>query len=120
MSLFADYTRFNGSTKSPPLSIPQSVNGYNYIGCYAESNGKAVSQNGLTDTSSMTVEECAQNCAAYQYFQLEFGQECTCGNSLNKAITLAPDSDCGMTCKGNNSEVGHMQDFACSPEEYTC
>ncbi|KAF2664428.1 Pyrrolo-quinoline quinone [Microthyrium microscopicum] len=105
-SLFGDSKRFNGSKISPPLSIPQIVSGYQYAGCYAENGGKAVSAISTTDTKSMSAELCAAFCASYSYFSLEFAQECSCGNSINNAVaTLTNNTDCSLSCKGNNSET---------------
>jgi WSC domain len=77
VSLFADSTRFVNVT-APPLSVPQSVNGYDYVGCYAEKNGKAVSGKTLINGTSMTVEMCAAYCSSnsLNYFSVEYAQEC--------------------------------------------
>ncbi|KAF2426201.1 WSC-domain-containing protein [Tothia fuscella] len=113
MSLFSDLTRFKNVT-SPPLSIPQSVNGYNYVGCYAEKGGKAMGAKATTDSRFMTVELCAAFCSAYPYFSVEYAQECYCGNSISNTIaTLTFDSLCQtMTCKGNNSEYCGAGNYA--------
>ncbi|KAK3079653.1 hypothetical protein LTS18_004221 [Coniosporium uncinatum] len=110
MSLFADRKIFNGNTNSPPLDIPQSVAGYNYVGCYAESNGKAMNAKTYVNTTTMTVEMCQSYCAGfstpYNFFALEYAQECYCGNAVNaQKATLTSDSGCmTMACRGNNSE----------------
>lgn len=117
MSLYADLTRYVNVT-SPALAIPPTVAGYNYVGCFAEKGGRAVSAAGVgyTDTVGMTVEKCQAYCYAngkYPYFSLEYAQECQCGNSINFAIaTITSDSSCGMTCKGNNSEYCGAGNFA--------
>lgn len=73
MSLFADLTQFK-NVSSPPLAIPPSVGKYNYIGCYAEKNGKVMNSMSTVDSKLMTVEACAFFCAAYPAFSLEFAQ----------------------------------------------
>jgi hypothetical protein len=74
MSLFADLNRFKNVT-SPGLSIPQLVDGYNYVGCYAEKGGKAMNLKATTDSRFMTVEFCAAVCTPYPYFSVEYAQE---------------------------------------------
>ncbi|KAF2402400.1 WSC-domain-containing protein [Trichodelitschia bisporula] len=104
LSIFADTTRYQNTT-SAPLSIPATVNGYSYVGCFAEQNGKAMNQKFTSNSTSMTLELCASYCSSYNFFSVEYAQECYCGSSINSAVaTLSPDLNCGMTCKGNNSE----------------
>ncbi|KAF2478258.1 WSC-domain-containing protein [Lindgomyces ingoldianus] len=103
ISLFADLTKFNGNTTSPPLQITPSVGAYNFIGCFAESAGRALGDNSTT-SNVMTVEVCAAFCSAYTYFGLEFSAECYCGAKLNPAATITNSSQCNMPCKGSNSE----------------
>ncbi|KAF2640189.1 Pyrrolo-quinoline quinone [Massarina eburnea CBS 473.64] len=103
ISVFADSSRFDGNTTSPPLQITPNVGSYNFIGCYAEQGGKTVSQKSTT-SNGMTVEFCAAFCMGYKYFGLEFLSECYCGAVLNSLSMLVNRSQCGMPCKGSNSE----------------
>jgi hypothetical protein len=105
MSLFADSSKFNGNTTSPALQIPQSYKAYNYVGCYAETNGKALSARGTT-SNNMSVAYCGDFCSplGFNYFGLENGQECYCGNSFLASATLTQDSQCSMSCANNNSQ----------------
>jgi hypothetical protein len=115
ISLFADSGKFNGNTTSPPLSLTPSVGQYSFIGCYAETSaGKTVNRKAAT-SNVMTVEWCANFCAGSTYFGLEYAEECYCGdaNGLNAASTVVDQKQCGMSCKGSNSEYcggpNHMQ-----------
>lgn len=80
ISLFADSTKFDGNTTSPPLQITPNVGPYGFIGCYAESGsgGKTLSEESTT-SNGMTVQVCAEFCAKYPYFGLEYSEECWVG-----------------------------------------
>ncbi|KAF2731461.1 WSC-domain-containing protein [Polyplosphaeria fusca] len=103
ISLFADPTRFNGNTTSPPLQLTQRVGNYSFAGCYAETTGKTLSA-ASTASNVMTVEACSAYCSAYPYFGLEYSAECFCGSTLSPASTITDSSQCNMLCKGSNSE----------------
>jgi hypothetical protein len=103
ISLFADSTHFSGNTSSPPLQLTRTVGQYGFAGCYTESGGKTLSQKSTTSTV-MTVELCAVFCAGSPYFGLEYGAECYCGSTLASTSALADSTQCGMSCKGSNSE----------------
>lgn len=48
----------------------------------------------------MTVEMCADFCSAYQYFGVEYGLECYCGNTRDPESVVAPDAECSFACPG--------------------
>ena len=85
-----------------PTIVP-SASGYTYIGCYAEPpTSRALPQ--LYGIDALTIGICASQCAAYIYFGAEYSRECWCGNFINPAATIAPDSDCNMVCDGSGLE----------------
>jgi hypothetical protein len=53
----------------------------------------------------MTVESCATFCNPYQFFGLEYGRECYCGNTLNTNSGSTSASDCNMPCKGDSTQT---------------
>jgi hypothetical protein len=55
----------------------------------------------------MTVEFCAAFCVGYQYFGLEHGGECYCGNTQPTTSQLASggETDCNMACNANGLEL---------------
>ena len=53
----------------------------------------------------MTVEMCAEYCTPYQYFGVEYGRECYCGNDRAADSVAAPDADCSFACAGDTSET---------------
>ncbi|KAG9701393.1 WSC domain-containing protein, partial [Aureobasidium melanogenum] len=105
MSLFADSTRFDGNTTTLQQAIVPSYNGYNYIGCYAESGGRTINAASL-NTNDMTIEKCGAFCVSkgYSLFGVEYAQECYCGNTIAASSTVTLDSKCNMACKGSNAE----------------
>ncbi|KAI6783787.1 putative glyoxal oxidase precursor [Emericellopsis cladophorae] len=43
---------------------------------------------------------CAENCAGYTYFGVEYQWECYCGNEFQGSSTQRPASECNMLCGG--------------------
>ncbi|KAI4717875.1 WSC-domain-containing protein [Aureobasidium sp. EXF-10727] len=105
MSLFADSTRFDGNTSTLATAIVPSYNGYNYMGCYAETGGRTINAASL-NTNDMTIEKCGAFCIGkgYSLFGVEYAQECYCGNTIAASSKVTVDSKCSMTCKGSNAE----------------
>lgn len=76
---------------------------FSSIGCYTEAtSGRALSSKSYGDSKNMTAESCEAYCGtAYDYFGVEWSQECFCGNQLNAGSVPASASDCSMLCSGN-------------------
>lgn len=49
----------------------------------------------------MTIAMCAEFCAGYTYFGVEYSWECFCGNSFNRGSVLTSASECNMICGGS-------------------
>ena len=65
------------STPVPTLGNKQTVGAYTFQGCYTEAtNTRALSGASFYDYAAMTIEECAADCAGWQYFGVEYGGEC--------------------------------------------
>ncbi len=91
-------------------SIPQTVAGYIYAGCYTEATtGRALTGGTKIDYSGMTVDVCAGFCIGRGagLWGIEFGGECRCGNTLAAESVIAPkgDSECSTTCPGNYTQL---------------
>lgn len=77
-----------------------STAAYATLGCYSDS----VSNRSLNVTGTgESIELCATYCSSYQYFGVEYGSRCYCGNTLT-ASTL-PNSSCNVACSLNSNEV---------------
>lgn len=62
-------------TQTSP-AIVRTIGSYSYAGCYTESTkGRALSLKSYAD-DSMTVDICAQTCAGYIWFGIEYRREC--------------------------------------------
>jgi len=101
---------YNGPTKMLPYPWYPSQNWWwtgpwSYVGCY-QSN--AASQDlpyyAGTDTS-MTIDNCAQNCAqmGYMYAGLQQGTLCYCGNSFG---AYGASTQCNSRARGNPTQMG--------------
>ncbi|KAL8771535.1 MAG: hypothetical protein Q9209_002977 [Squamulea sp. 1 TL-2023] len=119
ISIYYDSTRFTpsmndttgtGIVSGAPQTVMQSGN-YNYIGCYSEATaGRALSGKiPAVPPTGTTIESCTASCQGFQYFGVEFSNECYCGNTIN-AGSVAQTSDdvnvngCSMLCGGNQTQ----------------
>jgi len=97
-----------GTSPTPTTTIPTikpTVGNYAYYGCQTEaSNIRALSGATSVNYSSMTLEMCAQFCAGFMYFGVEYGGECYCGNSFNAGSVAVADRECSFLCPANNLE----------------
>jgi hypothetical protein len=55
-------------------------------------------------TAEQPAEACAELCDGYQYFGLQGGRMCFCGNIYDK-FGVAADGDCDQPCKGNGDVI---------------
>ncbi|XP_033100750.1 uncharacterized protein LOC117104162 [Anneissia japonica] len=107
--------------------VEPEENNYNIIGCYKDNIGgepllKDYDCNLDKDprchsygclnrcaNSAMTVELCASVCCGsnYEYFGLEFRNECYCGheNASYYMYGKSPDGNCNTPCNGNASQT---------------
>ena len=101
-------TTTGGPTTSPTSTsqTPSSIGAFSYLGCYTEgTNSRALADSRVDNDGGMTLEYCAGQMKAYQYFGVEYGQECYGGNSLGVGAVHAPESDCSFPCPGNAYEL---------------
>ncbi|PMD35530.1 WSC-domain-containing protein [Hyaloscypha variabilis F] len=79
---------------------------YEYVGCWAEpSNARALATVSYA-SDSMTLEYCAGYCGGvYEYWGVEYGRECYCGNILSPGTVEVPEPECNFPCAANSSET---------------
>lgn len=101
----ADTTTPSSST-APSAPVPTtSVDGWVSEGCYTEAHGqRALSSVSFYD-DAMTLEKCAAVCDGYQWFGVEYGRECYCGDTLNEGSVSAPAAECNFPCPGKLSQT---------------
>jgi len=76
-----------------------------YLGCFIDSGSRDLRLRQFVE-NGMSVEVCAELCReqSAQYFGLEEGRVCFCGNSYGR-YGQAPAKDCNVPCSGNSSET---------------
>ncbi|KAI9673289.1 MAG: hypothetical protein M1829_004354 [Trizodia sp. TS-e1964] len=91
---------------TPSATIALSAGSFTYTSCNRElASGRALT--GPTMASdTMTIETCATFCSGYNYFGVEDGRECYCGNSIDTgAAPVVSESYCNHVCIGNVREI---------------
>ena len=79
------------------------VGDFTFLHCGVDSATDRVLNGALFHSTDMTIEKCAEDCARYKYFGLEFGSECYCSNQY--AGVEKPIGDCYHRCAGDSSQV---------------
>ncbi|RMY67353.1 hypothetical protein D0863_07849 [Hortaea werneckii] len=83
------------------------VGTFEYLACYNDSVTNRTLQGAYlfgTSLQNLTLERCATFCDDFQYFGVEYAQECYCGSQLlNNAIQQDPSS-CSAPCAGDDTQ----------------
>ena len=107
------------TTASPkPTATVASVSGYQYVGCYQDSEGRTRGSDRVLGNASYTddnlkIATCQWYCeygaagAPYPYFGVEDGSECWCGSKLNSNSqnTKFPEDECRVECNSRSGEI---------------
>ena len=92
------------ATAAATASIAPSSQDFNYLGCYTElTSGRALngsSSNGL----NTTVTSCSQECASFEYFGVESGEECYCGDAIENGSTPVTNG-CNTPCESDDTQI---------------
>lgn len=85
-----------GSPPPPPPPPPAS-----YLGCYSDTESRALPFHASTGRADMTPEVCRSMCrdAGYALAGAQFYDQCFCGNELGDE--LRPDGECDTPCAGD-------------------
>jgi hypothetical protein len=94
---------------SLPSNIPQlscSPLGCSPLGCFTDNEGgkRALTGSNFTATD-MTVDKCASFCSNFQFFGLEYGIECYCGDSRDGTSREVSAADCSFSCPGGAGQT---------------
>ncbi|KAH8897674.1 hypothetical protein GQ53DRAFT_817957 [Thozetella sp. PMI_491] len=84
---------------------PASVSGFSYLGCLQDGPNRILNAYSTTLTSN-NAQSCQSLCSTSgytQYFGLEFGQQCFCGNTLSTPPSTVRELSCSDTCPGAQS-----------------
>jgi glucan endo-1,3-alpha-glucosidase len=87
------------------LSVYRKPNSVQYAGCYVDNSQRGMNMKLIQGQNTMTVESCQQFCNGYNFFGVEWAQECYCSNQVSTYGLAQSDSDCNMKCLGNKNEV---------------
>ena len=70
---------------TPPPAAAKSPRTYSYVGCYVDRKEKR-DLNGLTfkESRRTSIANCATNCKGFNYFGLQNGGECFCGDKYGQ------------------------------------
>ncbi|GAA6036378.1 hypothetical protein JCM8097_001692 [Rhodosporidiobolus ruineniae] len=88
-------------------SIPQSIAGYTYKGCYSDLTAGGVRVLPLSYSNpNNTIEGCISVAIAkgFQLAGIEYYGECWVGNKLDSSSTVQGDSACNLVCWGDSTE----------------
>jgi hypothetical protein len=100
---------FSTATALPsrrPIPVSARAAAFTRSGCYTDTDaGNRALSGDFKGDDTMTVEMCAEYCSAYQFFGIEYGRECYCGNERNANSVSAPDTDCNFACPGDATET---------------
>ncbi|KAI9894440.1 MAG: hypothetical protein M1814_003198 [Vezdaea aestivalis] len=86
------------STSSAPTTTAAN---YAYEGCFTDMGNPRALSGASSSNANMNIDLCATSCSKFQFFGVEYGKECYCGNTRDASSTQAPDSDCSFNCPGN-------------------
>eukprot|EP01043_Picozoa_sp_COSAG02_P011561 COSAG02_NODE_427_length_22498_cov_11.745212_11_plen_656_part_00 len=86
---------------------------FEYVGCYVDAAERSMNNNNEANGNEAgsfgdlgplaTTHLCADMCAGFEYFGLQYSSQCFCGNEYDSSDTLgdAAESDCNMPCNGD-------------------
>lgn len=91
------------------LTVPDGVE-ITDLGCFRDSRGDRVLDQGLMGQSDLTPEACASYCfnlGSSKYYGLQWGQECWCGSAgtnVDRLGALSMD-ECSFPCTGDSASL---------------
>ncbi|XP_062575214.1 sialate:O-sulfotransferase 2-like [Saccostrea cucullata] len=74
-----------------------------YLGCFQDQQNRTLSGISRRGDFTLTVGSCRKFCTDYQFYGVEFGGDCFCGNFFTSFIKK-PERECNIKCSGNESQ----------------
>ncbi|EFE33119.1 uncharacterized protein ARB_07870 [Trichophyton benhamiae CBS 112371] len=93
------------STCAPFGSNDPTMPDYTFDGCYTDTPESRALTSAAFVKENMTIAACSSLCKGYQFFGLEYGTECYCGDTRSNSSMQAPKSECNQPCGGDSSET---------------
>lgn len=75
-----------------------------YLGCYTDSTSQRALAATFFVSESMTPAKCAAYMSDYEYFGLEYSNECWGAHSISQTASLVPHSECNYQCTGDATQ----------------
>lgn len=91
-----DVNRMDLYSTSWVTYTPQTVGDFSYVHCGLDHVDDRALKGAYTHGADMTLEKCAEACSAFEYFGVEYGTECFCGNEYNGVAR--PIEECRLKC----------------------
>lgn len=108
LSISSSSTKSVSSSATLSIPIPgQTINSYVYLGCFNETNPRALVGTFKADNKTNTNAACQQICSDRNYglAATESGDTCACGNGLQSYSAPVLQTFCNTPCAGNASEI---------------
>lgn len=75
-----------------------------YLGCYTDSTAQRALAATFFVSESMTPAKCAAYMSDYEYFGLEYSNECWGAHTISQTASLVPQSECNYQCTGDATQ----------------
>lgn len=69
------------------------------------SNRRVLDEFSITGLTNLTILSCANFCTEYEFFGVQGGNECYCGNDDSKFLPTPIPGECNMPCSGDPMQV---------------
>ena len=80
-----------------------------YVGCYKDAKDRALGEDPIETSNSMTTRSCIATCAnkGYEYAATQYGSQCFCGNDGFDKHGKADNKNnkCNMQCSGDKNAI---------------
>ena len=68
-------------------------------------NRRVLDEFSITGLTNLTILSCANFCIEYEFFGVQGGNECYCGNDDSKFLPTPIPGECNMPCAGDQRQV---------------
>ena len=101
-SLFYGSGWRNAIYKNSMFSVPSSVAAFQYLGCYIDDSTRDI-KNYVGDFQS--ANDCQAKCTTYNFFAVQYGVQCFCGNFYSTATQYSKVADTDCTTMNNGRSL---------------
>jgi hypothetical protein len=87
-----------------PSDVIQSLIDFHYIGCFMDGPNRDLSGEMTNMGGAASVNLCAQLCAGFNVFGLQYYGQCFCDNNFG-AGGAASEDECALPCTGDDTKI---------------